>query len=741
VDPDSDLVEGDSCVLTVAAAGVSDVDTNDPPDQMAADFTSTFGVVDSCDDPYTAIYEIQGSGDSAAVTGPVTTGGVVVADYEGPSPALRGFYLQDPTGDGDPATSDGLFVFNGNADSVEVGDLVRVTGTAEEFQGQTQVSSVSSIVECGTGTVTPTPVTLPQPSADFFERYEGMSVTFDQALYVTEHYQLGRFGQVTVSSGDRLYQPTNLVAPGPEALALQAENDLNRVIIDDTLNNQNPDPIIWARGGQPLSAENTLRGGDTTTGATGVMTYGWAGNRASPNNWRLRPVDQTGTGITFEAVNARPTDAPDVGGAVQVAGMNLLNYFNSFSGCTGGVAGPPLDCRGADNQLELDRQTAKTVAAIAAMDADVIGVNEIENDGYGPDSALATLVGAVNDEVGAGTYAYVDADAETGQVDALGDDAIKVGFLYKPAAVTPVGDTAVLNTEEFVTGGDASPRNRPSLAQAWKSTETGGVFVVDVNHLKSKGSACETPDLGDGQGNCSIVRTNAVRALLEWLATDPTHVDDADVLLVGDYNSYAKETPIATLEAGGFTNLVEKYQGEDAYSYVFDGQWGYLDQAMASDSLLPQVSGTAEYHINADEPSVLDYNTNFKSADQIDSLYAPDEYRVSDHDVVLVGLNPYVDAVFSGPLEKTDRVVKAGSTLPVKVVLTTSVGEVPTDLDLSVAVSQGDVVVATGTMEYVDGEWVYLLRTGELPGAGSYTVTVTIAQTGQTLTGSFRLRP
>ncbi len=475
------------------------------------------------------------------------------------------------------------------------------------------------------------------------------------------------------------------------------------------------------------------------------MTYTWAGASASGNAWRLRPVDQTGTGITFEAVNARPTDAPDVGGAVQVAGMNLLNYFNSFSGCTGGVAGPPLDCRGADNQFELDRQTAKTVAAIVAMDADVIGVNEIENDGYGDESAIATLVDAVNDEVGAGTYAFIDADDRTGQVDALGDDAIKVGFLYQPAAVTPVGDTAVLNTDEFVNGGDASPRNRPSLAQAWKSTETGGVFVTDVNHLKSKGSACETPDLLDGQGNCSIVRTNAVRTLLEWLATDPTNVDDADVLLVGDYNSYAKETPIQTLEAGGFTNLVEKYQGEDAYSYVFDGQWGYLDQAMASLSMATQVTGAADYHINADEPSVLDYNTNFKSSGQVDSLYAPDEYRVSDHDPVLIGIDPapsvYEPPYFTGPLEKEGRSVKAGSTLPVKAVFELPDGTTPADVDPVVEVRLGDEVVGTFEMEFVDGYWQYNLRTGDLPDDdATYRVTVIAPANGQSVTTTFTLR-
>jgi hypothetical protein len=51
-----------------------------------------------------------------------------------------------------------------------------------------------------------------------------------------------------------------------------------------------------------------------------------------------------------------------------------------------------------------------------------------------------------------------------------------------------------------------------------------------------------------------------------------------------------------------------------------------------------QIKGVAEYHVNADEPSVLDYNTDFKSAGQLVSLYPPDEVRMSDHEAVLMGL-------------------------------------------------------------------------------------------------------
>jgi hypothetical protein len=221
-------------------------------------------------------------------------------------------------------------------------------------------------------------------------------------------------------------------------------------------------------------------------------------------------------------------------------------------------------------------------------------------------------------------------------------------MLYKPARVTPVGQTAVLNSAAFVNGGDSAPRSRPSLAQAFEQNSDHARFIVDINHLKSKGSACDDPDAGDGQGNCNIVRTNAATALMAWLASNPTGINDPDILMIGDYNSYAKEDPIAVIEGAGFTNLIAAHLGPDAYSYVFDGQWGYLDHALGSAAIVSQVTGVGDYHINSDEPSVLDYNDDFKSAGQIASLYNADQFRVSDHDPVLVGLDlngpPTVDA-------------------------------------------------------------------------------------------------
>ncbi len=642
LDPASDLVDGESCTLTIIAAGVTDQDANDPPDAMAADVIVGFTPFDVCIAPSTPIYSIQGSGPAAAITGVVTTQGVVVGDYEGPSPTLRGFYLQDATGDGDPATSDGIFVFNGNNDNVSLGDVVRVTGTASEFQDQTQVSA-TSVAACGTGTVTPVDVTLPVPSPTHLERFEGMLVRMPQTLYVTEHFQLGRFGQVVLSSGGRLAQPTNVVLPGAPALALQAANDLNRIILDDALNGQNPDPIVFGRGGSPLSASNTLRGGDTATGIVGVMTYTWAGNAASGNAYRVRPINALSGGVPdFQPANPRPTQAPDVGGSLRVAALNVLNYFVTLDYSSGNpldnTCGPlnTVECRGADSAVELERQKAKLLEALLALDADVIGLVELENSA-GVDALTDTANGIVpglNAVAGPGTYAAI----ETG---VIGTDTIRQALIYRPAAVTPVGPFEVIDAADDPRFVDTA--NRPALVQTFQEVATGAEFTVAVNHLKSKGSDCNAlgdPDLGDGQGNCNVTRRLAAEAIADVLdAMVAAGTADPDILVLGDLNSYAQEDPITALEAAGYTNLIESFLGPDAYSYVFDGQWGYLDHALGSASIVSQVTGVADYHINADEPSVLDYNVEFKSVGQVASLFAPDEFRVSDHDPVIVGLD------------------------------------------------------------------------------------------------------
>jgi predicted extracellular nuclease len=213
--------------------------------------------------------------------------------------------------------------------------------------------------------------------------------------------------------------------------------------------------------------------------------------------------------------------------------------------------------------------------------------------------------------------------------------------------VTPLGADAVLDSEEFLDpNGLGGAQNRPAQAQTFRE-KNGAVFTVVVNHFKSKGSGCGPGDDDPVQGNCNLTRTLSAGVLADWLATDPTGSGDPDFLVIGDLNSYDKEDPIDVLTAGSddtqgtgddFTDLLLEFEGEAEYSFLFDGQLGYLDYALANQSLLDQVTGATVWHINADEPDLIDYDTTFKQ-DAQDALYAPDQYRSSDHEAVIVGLH------------------------------------------------------------------------------------------------------
>ncbi|GAB3895565.1 hypothetical protein GCM10029964_075650 [Kibdelosporangium lantanae] len=698
------------------------------PIRKATTVTVPIGAPPACTSDVVTIGSVQGTTDTSPVAGQtVSVRGTVVGDYEGAQPALRGFYLQD-SGDGNPSTSDGIFVFDNGANLVSNGDVVQVTGPVSEFQGQTQITASASGVEpCGRqAKIELTDITLPRVSAADLEPYEGMLVRFNQTLTVTEHFQLGRFGQVVVSANGRLRQPTADIRATDQAAvqAAQNANNLNRLIIDDDTNSQNPDPIVFGRGGQPLSAANTLRGGDTTTNPVGVLTYTWAGNAASGNAYRLRPIGALGGRAIFDAVNERPTARPDTGtGGVHVASANLLNFFNTFTGCKFGTTGGPTDCRGAENDTEYQRQLAKEVASLRFLNADVIGYMEMENDGYGSDSAVQALVDALNAADGPGTWAFVNPDAALGGVDVAGSDAIKAGILYKTAAVTPVAT--------FVDQNDLYERH--PVAETF-TTPTGARFTVIANHFKSKGSCPASGpdnDQGDGQSCWNPHRTDQANELVRWVRdTVVPGAGDPDVLIVGDLNSYAGEDPIAALEAAGYVNLPKKFHGSEAYSYVFDGQWGYLDYALASASLTPQVTGAGDAHHNADEPAVIDYNTNFKTPGQVQSLYAPDRFRTSDHDPVLAGLDLGVAPTLSG----TAPAGKVGA--PYSFAYTTTgtlsiaAGQLPPGLALNGASLTGTPTTA--------GDYAFTVRATNPYGTATLQATVHIDPTATvtTLTSS-----
>jgi uncharacterized protein len=594
-----------------------------------------------CGETKTLISTIQGDAALSPLVGnSVAVEAIVTAVFQG-THQIGGFFLQesDANADANPATSEAIYI--PSLVAVSLGDRVRVSGLVAETFDLTQIKPTSVSV-CAKNENLPTAInfSLPVTALLDIEARESMTVKVSQTLTVNETFNLGRYGQVLLSNG-RLSQPTHIVSPGAAANAQQALNNLNKIILDDAIRIQNADPIIFPA--PSLSATNSLRSGDTVTNLTGVIFYDF-------KQYLILPL------VTpeFIATNPRPL-APNIiaNTSLRVASFNVLNFFNG-DGAGGGFP----TSRGADTALEFARQKAKMLSVLVGLNADVIGLLEIENDGYDVNSAIAEVVAALNSVSAGEPWAFVNPG-----LSKIGTDEISVGIIYRKDRATLVGHTAILDSSIEPLFLDT--KNRPSMAQSFRANQGRGVVTIVINHLKSKGSACADVgdvDKGDGQGNCSVTRTQAAQALTSWLSRNPTGVNDSDYLIIGDLNAYAKEDPITKIVNAGYTDLIAKFGGAEAYSYVFDGQAGYLDHGLASQSLTPQVFNAADWHINADEPISLDYNTEFKSANQIASYYANNAYRSSDHDPLVVSLTLVIDLDGDGDVD-SDDIKRIGVTL------------------------------------------------------------------------------
>lgn len=567
------------------------------------------------------IPQIQGSGATSKYANTVqTTSGVITKKLSG-----GGFFIQDPNGDGDPTTSDAIYVF-GATTAGNVGDMVRVTGTVTEYKpsgatrSYTEFTSVTAVTVTGSGyTIAPTNIQL--PNADL-ANYEGMLVRFVGPLAVNGNSYLSDRGELVLSNGRR-ETPTNRYRPGtPEAIALAKENAQNIVVLDDGIFTT-PPQIPY------LADDKTVRSGDTVNDLTGVLDFGAIGGGGAA--FKIQPTETP----QISRTNAR-LDKPEVApGNVKVASANVLNFFTTFTdgtdvegrtgqGCKIGSSTSKSNCRGADSLAEFVRQRDKIVNELKGMDADVVGLMEIQNNG---DYAVNYLVGQLNQAVGYPVYAVVP------QPPATGTDAIRVAMIYKPAVVSLVGASMSDN---------ASINNRPPMAQTFKSVANGAKFSLIVNHLKSKGSCSGAgtgdSDSGDGQGCWNATRVKQAQQLVSFINQVVATSGDPDVLAVGDFNSYGQEDPIVYLNGQGMVSELERFVRPNGmpYSYVFDAQSGYLDHALASTSLDKQVAGVTEWHNNADEPDAIDYNLEGKAGND---PYVNNAFRASDHDPVIVSLN------------------------------------------------------------------------------------------------------
>lgn len=599
-------------------------------------------VCDTPDEELTLISQIQGSNadpearfDSPLDGQTVTVRAVVtLADSD-----LSGYFVQEEPGDsdGDVSSSEGLFVFQSSGTLPVEGDTVELTDQVTSFFGLTQFSfPATEICDVPPVTIEPTALTLPL-DRDGREALESMLVTNAQDLQVTRLFTAYRFGELGLALDGPLTQATSAFAPDdPAAAALEAENLTRELIVndrDEAFSQFNPFP--WELFDEGLSAGDTMPAGRVV----GALNYTFGEYKVEPLD---NEVGDPGDRIFFpETDDTVPVPAaPSLSDGNDVATFNVLNYFNTF--------GDSDVLRGARNQAQFDLQTAKLVDAINQLDAAIVGLIEIENDyedfydgDPSTEPSIVTLVDQLNAAAGFDKWSYVQPPESILTPEGLGGgglgtDAIANGIIYQSARASAVLPATTFDIDALLTGDDPD-NNRWPIAQAFDID--GDRVTIVVNHFKSKGSPCtDTAGPGFGLGddvetaltaNCDLTRQYAAERLVEWVETkgDPVFAN-GKVFLTGDFNSYEEEAPIEILVAAGYVDLVQT-QGDDAFTYKFDGRYGRLDYVFASPKIVRKVADAAVWQINSIAPAGYVYFN-----DPIDAT----AHGSSDHDPVVVSL-------------------------------------------------------------------------------------------------------
>ncbi|AOD16010.1 ExeM/NucH family extracellular endonuclease [Xanthomonas fragariae] len=519
--------------------------------------------------------------------------GIVTADTR---VGLAGLFVQQPGFE--PRRSHGLFVTGASNAEVAVGDRVRIVGAVREVSagGEASLTTVdaSSIERLASGQ--PVPVRMLSGPPANWEALEGEHVRI-AALTLNGSDRLDTYGELVAAFGGRLWQPSEVAAAGTPAFAqVDADNARRRVLLDDAHNGRSP------RTAPYLPADPVLRSGSLLKSVDGIVDQRYDGQ------YRIQMLNS----LTLPAM---PTAvAPQVGGDLRIASFNLENFFNG----NGHGGGFPTE-RGARTHEQFQAQLAKLVSTIVPLRADVVALMELENDGNGADAAVAQLVTALNAFGEEKDWRFVDTGSGPG------NDAIRVGIVYRSSQVTPVGPPAT------VTGGPFDSHSRVPLAQAFRSSR-GVTFVVVANHFKSKecgnASGADT-DQQDGQACWNAARTESAKRLHQWLQTDPTGARTKLAVLLGDFNAYAMETPMRSLRASGWQDAFAVAGVKQPYSYVYYGMSGRLDHALLSPAMAKQLRGAVEWHINADVMGDAGYAKR----------NLPGVWRSSDHDPLLLGFS------------------------------------------------------------------------------------------------------
>jgi predicted extracellular nuclease len=534
-----------------------------------------------CQSEVMPIPVVQGDGYNSPFTGSESTvRGIVTHVIQG-----DGFYIEEPGQQRVADSSKALFVSAEElSQSVLPGQQLALSGQVSELGSSrdklTSLTDISGYEVCAENLELPlTQAELPLNSAER-EALEGMRLTFDQELTVTDVYNMFR-GELTLSSSGVLWVPTEIRKPGSAAVGLERENRNHSLvaILDDSFSG-------------PLSAGSTF---DITAGLMG-------------HDGRKQQLFLDSARITDTPVPESPKPAAD--GAVRVVSSNLLNFFNG----DGKGSGFPTE-RGAESLQEFKAQAERIRAVMTMMQPDLLAVQELENDGFGPHSAARSLLAVLND-TGNQDWAFVE--PETGHI---GGDVITVGLFYRQQALESIGPASVLDGPEF------RRLSRQPLAQLFRERRTGETFLVAVNHLKSKGRCPdkgENSDQEDGQDCWNSARVSAVKALAPWLEELAAEMRTDNIIVLGDMNAWRNEDPIRQFREFGYGDLVEQLSGLPQYSFLYWGQIGTLDYAFASPALAEHANRAEIWHINANWPQKMEQPQPW--------------LRASDHDPVIVDL-------------------------------------------------------------------------------------------------------
>ena len=602
LDPDADFASDESCTVSIAAAQVTDVDTDDPPDTMAADFSWSFATLG----PPTRIHEIQGGSHTSPLVGERAsrTPGIVTAKTS------NGFYVQDPDPDGDPATSEGLFVFGSSAAAgVAVGDSVEVSGNIAEFRpgGSSTANLTTTEITSPSVTVRSSGTTLPaatvvgaggrvpptevidndssgsvetsgvfdpaEDGIDFYESLEGMRLQVNDALAVGPTNQFGEIPVVSdggAAAGPRTVRGGVVITP----------DDFNpeRIMLDDALL---PTPVVDLGDG-------------FTSPAVGVLDYSF-GNFKLNVTASLTAVDG---GLEREVASA-PVDQEIVVGTYNVENLDPSDG--------------PAFARHADFIVNHLRSP------------DLIAIEEVQDNDGETDSGTTdasvtweTLIAAIQ-AAGGPLYDYRQIDPLDNQDGGAPGGNIRVGFLFRTDRGLSVIDRA---------GGDATTATTvidhpsgPRLSASPGRIEPGSPAFVDtrkslalelrargkkifaiVNHFSSKGG--DDPLFGRFQPpvrHTEVARHQQAQVVNDFvdeiLAADP----NANVVVLGDINDFEFSETVDILEGGVLTTLMDTLPKAERYSYVFEGNSQVLDQILVSDNLLG--SFPIEYdvvHVNSE---------------------------------------------------------------------------------------------------------------------------------------------